>query len=494
MHEVGVALDVGHEGSLVDAGSRVVVLLAAVVASPLACEDARAVLGVELAVVVAVHGILIPLDVAIVVLVDKVGFQLAHGLPAVAEMVILGIRAACADELYLGVSLAHLGGYDGEAVEIWRLPLLVADGQELEVERLGMPHVGTKLGPLVLGGVAVGKVDEVDAVVDELLQAFLSAGRVCFLAVLELADHAHVEHGQRLGANLLSQLEILEEAEAVALEIVGKIAVGEGIFPAVLVDGAVLDGAYGIFPLVAQVERSALNYAAAGEAEDTGMEVLEGLGYVFAQTVLMTFIGVNGEERDVLDIHDARAAAALLVTEEQAQLCAVDGAGTLDCHGVLFPFARVHLEVSVGELLLLGHRVLVNELNPKVLRTAVGHAGPDGETVVGVLLETNAEEALVLKAGPEVAVASRGEAGVVRVALERAVGLDLDLAEGVPPHKVIGSELEGAVLEELAVEAAVGREVDVLEEDAPLRGLNHGTGLLGVDGDDGLGLEGEGLP
>ncbi|HVU98191.1 MAG TPA: hypothetical protein VHE34_23370 [Puia sp.] len=46
-----------------------------------------------------------------------------------------------------------------------------------------------------------------------------------------------------------------------------------------------------------------------------------------------------------------------------------------------------------------------------------------------------------------------------------------------PAHQRTG-ELEGPVLDQLGVEAAVGGHIDVLEEDAPHRGLNGGNRLI----------------
>jgi hypothetical protein len=45
-------------------------------------------------------------------------------------------------------------------------------------------------------------------------------------------------------------------------------------------------------------------------------------------------------------------------------------------------------------------------------------------------------------------------------------------------------EFEGAVLDELRVESAVGAEIDVLEEDAELGGGDCCSGVSGVNGDD----------
>ena len=105
-----------------------------------------------------------------------------------------------------------------------------------------MSHLGTDLGPLVGGGVAVGKLNEVDAVVDEGLQ--LVHRGMGIKSVLELAGQSHAEHGQGLGADVLAELEELEEAQTVALVVVAVVAIVEGVLPAVAVGGPVLHGTH----------------------------------------------------------------------------------------------------------------------------------------------------------------------------------------------------------------------------------------------------------
>ena len=54
----------------------------------------------------------------------------------------------------------------GEGGVVLVVPLLVAHTEELQVEGLWMSHVGAQLCPFVGGGVAVGKINQVDAVID----------------------------------------------------------------------------------------------------------------------------------------------------------------------------------------------------------------------------------------------------------------------------------------------------------------------------------------
>ena len=77
----------------------------------------------------------------------------------------------------------------------------------------------------------------------------------------------------------------------------------EGVVPTVLVQRTVLHWAHGVLPLVARGQGVALDDAAAGEAEDAGIEVIECLDEVGTQTVLAVLPGPDGEERDVVHIH-----------------------------------------------------------------------------------------------------------------------------------------------------------------------------------------------
>jgi len=77
-------------------------------------------------------------------------------------------------------------------------------------------------------------------------------------------------------------------------------------------------------------------------------------------------------------------------------------------------------------------------------------------------------------------VAGGAEQYIPRVALKGAVVLQFKASESLPAHEVLG-KLERAVLHQLAIEAAVGGVVDVLEEDAIHGRLYGGTRPAGVD-------------
>ena len=137
---------------------------------------------------------------------------------------------------------------------------------------------------------AVGKLDEVKTVVDIGLQLVrLHVGRL-LVPVLELAGKTYANDGQRLGTDILRELEELKETQSVRLIVVGEIAVVEGVLPAVLVQRTVLHGPYRILPLIARREVGTLNDASAREAEDARMQVFQGLCQVAAHAVLANFL------------------------------------------------------------------------------------------------------------------------------------------------------------------------------------------------------------
>ena len=251
-HNVGIALEAGHEGGFEDGSLIVVPLLALAVTGVFAGKDLR-----PLAVVAVVAQAIgeEPLFVAVIVLIDKVGLQLPHGLPSVSKLIggigiVVGHGAAGAYYLDVGIFLAD--GFDEglEAFVVELTPLFVAHADVLHVERSGMAHVGTHLPPLGIGG-AVGKLDEIEAVVDIRLQLIHRHVGTLLVPVLELAGESDAEDGQRLGTDVLSKLEELEEAQSVRLKVVREIAMVEGVLPTVLVEWTVLDGANGVLPLIA---------------------------------------------------------------------------------------------------------------------------------------------------------------------------------------------------------------------------------------------------
>ena len=165
-----------------------------------------------------------------------------------------------------------------------------------------MPHLCTLLSPCRVH-VAIGKLDEVEAVLDirvKLVHRHVSA---LLVPVLELACHTHVEHWQRLGTDVLRELEELKESQSVALIVVGIIAIVECVLPSVLVERTVLHRTNGVLPLVAGLKVGSLHDTSTGETQQSRLHVGKSLCHIAAQSVLAVLECVDGEEAHVLKAH-----------------------------------------------------------------------------------------------------------------------------------------------------------------------------------------------
>jgi hypothetical protein len=114
-----------------------------------------------------------------------------------------------------------------------------------------VPHIGTHLTPLGIY-ISIGKLDEVESILDVRLK-ILECNMHAWLGgirVLELARESARDNRQSLRAEVLAELEELEESKSVALEIVGEVTVGECVVPTVLVEWTVLYRTHCVLPLI----------------------------------------------------------------------------------------------------------------------------------------------------------------------------------------------------------------------------------------------------
>src|ERR1039458_9659097 len=116
----------------------------------------------------------------------------------------------------------------GITLDILRSPLFVADTHHFHIKGRRMAEGGAFRPPLA-GDRAIGKLDQVERVLNERVKLVERAQ----LGGVELAGHAAVQNGQRLRADVLAQLEELEEAKAKGLKVVGCWTVEEFVVPAV---------------------------------------------------------------------------------------------------------------------------------------------------------------------------------------------------------------------------------------------------------------------
>ena len=102
--------------------------------------------------------------------------------------------------------------------------VLVADADHIQSERFGMPHIRPDAGPLARLGVAVGEIDEIQVIlhdhIAEILRIDIDMPRI---AVRRLAGDAGEQRRQRLGVEILAQAEVLVESDLVALRVAGPV-------------------------------------------------------------------------------------------------------------------------------------------------------------------------------------------------------------------------------------------------------------------------------
>ncbi len=235
-----------------------------------------------------------PVGVVVVVLVDQVGLLVAGELPHPVEPGPLRRLPRVTDDLDLRVPGPDRVGELGIVREELRIDLLVPEPDVLQPERLRMPE----LRPLPPPGGAdrpVGELDQVQRVAHPSGQPGLVGQR----PVLAAPVHAHRQHRQCLGPDVLGELEVLEVADAVALVVA----------PEVEVRRPLLDRADRLLPLVdappvlgggVRLVRADVRHTAPGKAEEPRLQIGDHLGQVGPHAVPLE--GVTGEQRDHVEV------------------------------------------------------------------------------------------------------------------------------------------------------------------------------------------------
>ena len=174
MYDIGIALEVGHEGCLEERSVEVVPLATVgTVASILTGKHLRSL---AVVVVVAVALAEEPALGTVEMLVDEVYLDALHLGPQVVEVATFRVRTRRTDNLNFGMSLAQALYELLETHYILRTPLLITYTNVLEVEGFGVTHLGTNL-TILSGNVAIGKLDEVERILDigvELVNCYVS--------------------------------------------------------------------------------------------------------------------------------------------------------------------------------------------------------------------------------------------------------------------------------------------------------------------------------
>ena len=353
-----------------------------------------------------------------------------------------------AAELYLGMALAQGSGY--HLIALFKHgadDVFVAYAQILQVERLGVTRLGTATRPDVRRRVGVSPLNEVAEVVDvgsHLVHRYatLLSGYALGIGSRVLTGHTGRQHGQRLGADVLAEQEILVEAQSARLVVV----------PDVFVGFALPERTDGLVPAVDIVESLAVAHATAGETHELGMQGGDGLSQVFAQSVLAPFKRRLREEA-----HHVNGSLALVKGNDD-KLCTAVGTRRRE-HSLI---AAPALALALQRGLRNGGAVAGAQLYAEALLATHKH----GEVIVPALLQGYAVPPLV----PQRVSTDNGMMWILG---REGIGVgDDDVARrvpgggGAPLAAVAAGVFEVAVLYELGIETAVGRVADVFEEDA----------------------------
>ena len=383
-NDVGVVLHTHHVDSLAQGGIHITEIAEAAGDGILADIDAGPLTVVA---VVLVESLREPGRIAVVVLVEQVDGQLRVPLG-----VIIAPGHDITDEVHLGILRQ-----DGPAELVIALVVvvalilgiglvvLVAYLQILNVERCGVAVLGTQ-GTVLGGDVAVGILQGGQTLVNPRLDVGIRRHTT--------VPQTDVDHIERLGSEVFGHLQILVETDAV----------GGAVAPVdVPVAGTLLDGADGTFPAEGIVGRYlSLDEAAAGEAHELRMHLVEHLCQVGAQTVLAILEG-RREER-----HDIEVEGTLAIEDKGKLSLRVAGRGG-QRSSVLAPLlgADVGGQTTDHCLGIDGGAVLATESGLE--RALVGALSPEAQTVGAPLNGIDAPETFVDEADRSLRRGSNGQ-------------------------------------------------------------------------------------
>ena len=260
--------------------------------------------------------------------------------------------------------------------------------------------------------------------------------------------HPAVDAEERLGSKLLAEDEVFVETDSVR----------RPVAPEIPLRTAVPHVADRLLPAVRLRHRVALHPATAGETHETRLQRGEAFHEVLAEESARA-VRVAGEERHAIEVE--RPSPRRGEDELRVGVCPL----RLEREAERLPLRPDAVDRTGGER-------LAERLERDVDAPLHVAAQRDGKPVLRAVLHGDPEVAVVRDA----AAGERIDAAAVAVSPGeglRGVALDRGMANGAPVadrlllpalHLPV---LEAAVTDKLGVHAAVEREVDVLEEDAP---------------------------
>ena len=271
--QVGVLLDTGHEGCLGE-GS---------------VEVARADSGID--------GIFTDIDLVHIArqvveqvhcVVEGLGIDVVMGVYHLRGSGV-SLRKGARGAVVADVDDVGICGFDYGidvvvALNVALADILVAQLDVLERERLGMAVLRT-LGAPLGGGIA-------DGVLDGVQDVLYDAAQFVHLVVVSVPDHARqadVDHIHCGGSDVFAELQ-----EVVVAECAGVV-----VSPEVELSGTVQAVSDGLLPLDAVLHAHSFHDAAAGPSDERRLEVCQGLGDVFPESV--TLEGLFGEKGYIVE-------------------------------------------------------------------------------------------------------------------------------------------------------------------------------------------------
>ena len=211
-------------------------------------------------VVIAPEVVPEPMRRHVVVLVHHWNAQLVGDLPAVVEIFSAVRRPHGANDGDLGVLRLHRVVNHFEPLEEDRRDaVLVADAEVFQVERLGMAGGGPHGAPSGRRR-SVRPLDEIEHLLDVIGHGVERQPALARAALMigVLATHARRHDGDRLRANVLTKLEILEIAQPNGLMITPDVRLAATLF----------DASDGVLPAIQVAEAVTMHEATTGKAQE----------------------------------------------------------------------------------------------------------------------------------------------------------------------------------------------------------------------------------
>ena len=447
---------------------------------------------------------------------DRVGVLFGDDVPRLVDVVAGELIARRRDDGDVGVRLFDCIVERVEVTPIDVAPILVAKPDIFQIERLGVTVCRAHRAPrrrnvsvaildqvedvlcvrVELGG-ARSQCELVEIVVPllfaQLAFAVVRLGVAVVGLELELADHADVEYRERLGAEVLAQLEVfvIAEREGVIVALADRL-----VAPDVVGVLALFERTDRVLPREQPVEVVALGETAAGETNEAGRQVVKRLDEVLSQRdVLPLFaaaaVCVRRHERDEVELYLARSF-------EQDLQAAVRG-------DVARQDDLISVPAGIGALRLCGgvDRDLVAQLRAVHAEQHRAHAAGiavkpariEGQPIAGALFEPHIgrvrERGVVVTFGiivifgiadvdqpSDVPADREDEVGRIFI-IERRGSRNARFGALEPPcGELVGRIFETAVLDEFGHKSAVAGVRDILDEQ-PVQVFVDRDGLVG---------------